>query len=175
MENPRNNSQHNATGIMLGHQPTSNGQYRGTITSNVLEVDTLSIVGVGSSTGRKKDIHGEGCLNIMGDTRICSVAVADNFITPPGEPLKDDVDTADSIREVFRHYSNCRCEVACEKRYRQNRIGLLVQELKAEISATMPEITYLDIPSGYILAVDYSRLVCILDGGVKALTEYVGQ
>lgn len=59
MEKPRTDTQPDANEIMLGNHPTSNGQYRGSITANVLEVDTRSTVGVGSSTGRKTDIYDE--------------------------------------------------------------------------------------------------------------------
>lgn len=52
-------------------------------------------MGVGSATGRKRQIYAEGGLDIIGDTRIYCIAAADNVITPSDEQLKDDVEIVD--------------------------------------------------------------------------------
>lgn len=63
-------TQLNAKGNRLGNQPASNELCSGSITANGLEADARSIVGVGSTTGRKIKVCAEGDRNIMGDTRI---------------------------------------------------------------------------------------------------------
>lgn len=86
---PRAYTQMNAKAIILGRQSTINARYSGSITSGMLEADTMTKVGIGSSdTNRKIRIYSEGGLIIMGDTLVRGYVIADSHITPSDEKIK---------------------------------------------------------------------------------------
>lgn len=94
---PRAYTQPTVQGIMLGNQPRGNVQCNGSITAGLLEADTMTRAGVGSSnTNRKVRIYAEGSLSIMEDTCVNGDVVADSFVTPPDGQTQDNIATIEN-------------------------------------------------------------------------------
>lgn len=89
-----------------------------------------SIVGVGSTTGCKIRTYWEGGLNIMGATRI--------YGTVDNKKCLDIVAIVD-VKSYMRN------DIGDDK-----KMGLIAQELTADISATLPDIKQRVVQSGDI-------------------------